>query len=207
MSELLKYYTARLIGLAVAIAIFVLAIDNIVIPLLKRFLGEANWISLLDSALTSRLTILIMMFSGEIFIRKVLWKLERPRLNFSGEWKGETIYKAAQIGSGQVPFSTMHKMKITQDCLSTEISPTTSESYVNWGSLALEIADGNTLRYAYWVNYSNQKNFPDRATGYEEMKVTGRGGRGRPQEMTGEFFHCAQGIVPVYSGDVKFERS
>ena len=207
MSDLLKYYTTRLIGLAVGIALLVLAVDNLLIPFLQKLFGAGHWTIGIASALTSRFSILVAMFGGEFGIRKYLWKWEHPELDFSGEWVGETIYKTAQIGSGPVPFSSNHKVKITQDCLSIKISPTTSEEYVNWGSLALEIADGDTLRYAYWVNYSEPSKFPKKAKGYEEMKVTERGGRDKPQEMTGEFLHCAQGMSPVYSGDVIFKRA
>jgi len=206
MTDLVKYYTSRIITLAVFIAIFMLLIDNIAIPRFEQWLGKDHLVISVVMTLTSRISILIAMVLGEMLIRNYLWKIEHPELDFSGKWEGETIYRIAQVGEGPVPFSSHHFVLITQNCLSIKISPTTSEEYVNWGSLALELSSGDTLKYAYWVNYSNPQKFPERAKGYEEMKVTKRGKRNRPIEMTGEFFHCAQGMSPIYSGDVKFNR-
>jgi hypothetical protein len=104
-----------------------------------------------------------------------------------------------------VPFETKHEVRIEQDCLSLRIAPTEAPEFVNWGSLALELAEGDTLRYAYWVNYKDPR-FPEKAKGYEEMKVIKYDGGMRPLVMTGEFFHCAQGSAPVYSGIVTFTR-
>ncbi|WP_349027675.1 hypothetical protein [Methyloglobulus sp.] len=192
--------------MAVTLALTVLLIDNILVPFLIATFGKDHITVTTASFLTSRFVVLAAMVGGEILIRKYLWKIEHPELDFSGEWEGETVYKVAHIGVGPVPFSSHHKVKITQDCLSIKISPSTSESYVNWGSLALELEGGDTLRYAYWVNYSDSSKFPEKAKGYEEMKVTNRGEKDRPIQMTGEFHHCAQGMSPVYSGTVMFKR-
>jgi hypothetical protein len=206
MNELIKYYSARLIHLAIGVAVFVVAIDQAVLPWLTK--SAPTWVLIAKTLalLTSRLSIVAYLAGGEYLIRKHLWKWEKPAYDFSGMWDAETFYTKDHVGTGIVPFSSKHEVRIEQDCLAVRIGPTMGLGFVNWGSLALEIAEGNTLRYAYWVNYSDLARFPVRAKGYEEMKVTNYDTNGRPERMTGVFFHCAEGQSPVYSGTVEFRR-
>lgn len=207
MESLRKYYTARLIAVAIGITGAVLVIDNLVLPFLLEKFGEAHGVPKIAEGLTSRVAIVVYLFGGELVIRKYLWKFENKDLDFGGVWEGETNYKVAQIGEGPVPFSAPHDLLITQDCRSIKVSPTSSEDYLNWGSLAESLPDRDTFRYAYWVNYDDDTGkFPDKAKGYEELKVTKRDDNERPTELVGDFFHCAQGMTPVYSGTVKFKR-
>lgn len=208
MNDLVRYYTARLIVLAVGVALFGIFVDQFAIPKAVAALGQDSWPVTILGNLNSRIAIFLYLTAGEIGVRKYLWKLEKPELDFSGEWTGESNYNTVQIGDvhGHVPFSTQHLVRIEQDCLSLRIAPSSGAGFVHWGSLALDLAEGNTLRYAYWVNYADKSRFPEKAKGYEEMKVTRYDGKRRPNVMTGEFFHCAQGMIPVYSGTVTFSR-
>jgi hypothetical protein len=206
MNELIKYYSARLVQLAIGVAVFVVAIDQVLLPWLTQTYPTWTPIARMLELLTARLSIVAYLAGGEYLIRKHLWKWERPEFDFSGMWDAETTYTKVQLGSGTVPFSSKHEVRIEQDCLSVRIAPTVGTGFVNWGSLALEVSEGNTLRYAYWVNYSDRDRFPERTRGYEEMKVTNYNAGGRPSLMTGVFFHCAEGQSPVYSGTVEFRR-
>ncbi|OGT90183.1 MAG: hypothetical protein A2514_10665 [Gammaproteobacteria bacterium RIFOXYD12_FULL_61_37] len=210
MSDLIKYYTSRLIGFAISVALFVLLVDQLAIPFAEDTFGKDGWAVKILYALTSRVAIFIYLAGGEYVIRKFLWKIRmvgKPELDFSGEWTGVSTYTTVHLGQGPVPFSQDHIVRIEQDCLTLRIAPSASPGFVvNWGSLALELAEGHTLRYAYWVNYRDKENFPEKAIGYEEMKVTEYDAKGRPQVMTGKFFQCAQGMMPVYSGTVDCTR-
>lgn len=207
MNELLKYYTTRLTGLALVVAMGIVFVDKVVDPYVLSQFGPNHWITTIQQSLTSRLAIVGVLALGEYLIRKYIWKLERPELDFSGDWSGITTFEYIPVGTGRVPFTTEYEVKIEQDCLGMKILPSTGASFVNWGSLALELADKDTLRYAYWVRYSDRARFPEEAVGYEEVKVTRRDRKKRPIEMTGSFYHCAKGQTPVYNGAVKFSRS
>ena len=203
MKELLTYYSTRLVMLAVAVVMFALAVEEAVPWLFPNI--HSNIQRALEY-LNHRVAIVFYMWLGEYLLRTKLWRIEKKELDFSGIWEATTTYTKEHIGFSTLPPSNQHEVNIVQDCLSIRIAPTTSTGFVNWGSLALEVAEGDTLRYAYWVNYSQSNLFPERAKGYEEMKVTKRDEKGRPILMTGEFFHCVQGLGPVYSGTVEFRR-
>jgi len=207
MAELLRYYSTRLISLLVVIAAGVVLLDTIIEPWMATKLGSGHWLIELEKNLGGKLWPIAVLGAGAVIIRRYLWRLERPELDFSGVWEGVTRYQHIRIGTGEVPFEGRYKVRMDQDCLSIKIVPSTGESFVNWGSLALELPDQDTLRYAYWVSYSDRTKFPEDAVGYEEMRVTARDKRNRPIEMTGNFYHCARGQTPVYSGSVKFTRT
>jgi len=206
MNELIRYYSARLVALAIGVAVFVVAIDQVFLPWLTSNYPTWTIASKTLELLTARLSIVGYLAAGEYLIRKHIWKIENPEFNFSGMWDATTTYVQAHVGAGPVPFSSTHEVRIEQDCLAVRIAPTMSTGFVNWGSLALEIAEGHTLRYAYWVNYNDRLRFPEKARGYEEMRVTQYDDKRRPNLMTGVFFHCAEGQAPVYSGTVEFRR-
>lgn len=205
MNELLKFYTKALLGL-VSLATVWAFLPQDLMPLLAPYFGYNQWVQMVSSFLTSRFFIVVLLAAGEWIIRKWAWKVVHPELNFQGEWEGETTFTKVEMGSPVAPFSAKYKVRFEQDCLSFAIAPTKADAFVNWGSLAMNLVDKDTVRYAYWVNYSDPSRFPARATGYEEMRVIQRGWRGAPQELTGEFYHCTMGFQPVYSGNVTFKR-
>lgn len=208
VETLRKYYTQRLVTLAVALAAGAVLATEVVLPWLTRTLAPDNFLIDVAGFLTSRPAFVGVMLLGELGIRKTLWRLERPQLDFSGQWEGETTYTKVRLGkvADHAPFASRHLVLIEQDALSAKLAPAPGTDFVNWGSLAFEIVDKDTVRYAYTVNYSDSTRFPDRAIGYEEMSVTRRDRRKRPNELTGFFAHCAQGQEPVYSGTVVFRR-
>jgi hypothetical protein len=207
MNELLNLYKKSLAWLAGTMVALVLLVPKYLTPYLAINFGTAHWATNLAKFLTSRLFVVTVLVVGEWIIRAWAWKVAHPELNFQGEWEGETVYSKVELGSsGSAPPPAKHYVKFEQDCLSFAIAPTTADEYANWGSLAISIADKDTVRYAYWVNYRKSVYFPSRAIGYEEMKVTLRGRRGRPKELAGVFYHCAMGFQPVYSGTVTFRR-
>lgn len=206
MKELLDFYTRTLAGFAVTIAASVVLVPHIVLPFLINKLGPDHWVISLANLLTSRFAIVLILGVGAYLIQKWLWKLKHSELNFDGEWEGETCYTHVWLGTTNVPFKSKHKARIEQDCLHFMLAPTTGEQYVNWGSLAANLIDKNTIRYAYWVKYSDRNRFPAEVNGYEEMRVTERGSRGRPEELRGNFYHCVQETGPIYSGTVIFRR-
>jgi len=206
MKELLDFYTRTLAGFAVTIAASVVLVPHVVLPFLISKLGPNHWVISAANLLTSRFAIVLILALGAYLIQKWLWKLKHSELNFDGEWEGETFYTHVWLGSADVPFKSKHKARIEQDCLHFMLAPTTGEQYVNWGSLAANLIDKNTIRYAYWVKYSDRNRFPAEVIGYEEMRVIARGSMGRPEELSGNFYHCVQESGPIYSGTVIFRR-
>ena len=201
MQELQRFYRTSLrILVLVVIAVVLFA------PTLIAAFGKDHIIAKVLDLLTSRFSVILPTIAGEWCIRKVLWKRLKPELDFAGEWAGTTTYDTAYLQPASTPFDRQHDVRIEQDCLSISLAPAKGESYIHWGSLAFELFDKDTVRYAYWVKYSDSAKFPDKAIGYEEMHVTGRDSRLRPTELTGEFHHCANGQGPIYSGTVKFVR-
>lgn len=202
MDELLQFYKRSLAGFTLAVVFAVLFIHDAHIPNIKIL-----------QILTSRSAIVLVVAIGEITIRKWLWKIAYPELNFKGKWIGTTTYTHAELGPTEFKeFSVAHELLVRQDCLSFSIEPTTAAgSYVTWNSLAANILDRNTVCYAYAVDYRKKKDderFPEEAKGYEQLKVTSRDDsrRGLPMELTGQFFHCAMGQRPLYRGTVNFTR-
>ena len=200
MDELRKYYNSRFITLAISVVLLGIAITVYE----NKFGIDSLWAKIL----TSRPALLVILALGSTLINKWLWRVEHPELDFMGEWEGETTYSTVHIGSApdNLPFTSKHELLIDQDCSHFSIAPTNSNDYLNWGSLAANLQDKNTIQYAYWVNYKTHVLFPDEAKGYEELKVTKRDTNNRPMELTGKFHHCVEGQKPVYSGTVKFQR-
>jgi len=214
MRELRDYYVNRLI-MAAGLIILIVEYINPYIELSPLMQSKDSGllvfaISHIISFLTSRAGVVILIGAASLFIQKYLWKIEKPHLDFSGEWCGKTCYKNVYVGDShyqaRCPFMANHRVKMVQDCLSFRLDPAPGEKFINWSSLALELDCDSTLRYAYKVNYSDTEVFPDSAIGYEEMSVTERGARNRPIVLTGKFWHCAQGKEPVYGGTVEFKR-
>lgn len=207
LDELLKYYKTRLSALALSVGLGIVFLEEVAFPYVVSQLGANHWFASLLGYATSRLAIVVILAAGEFVIRKYLWKIERSELDLSGNWTGITTFDKVRIGKPIKTFTTDYKVRIQQDCLSIRILPSTGSKFVNWGSLAIELADKDTLRYAYWVKYSDRSRFPLEAVGFEEVHVTERDEKDRPVELTGRFDHCARGQTPVYSGSVKFIRS
>lgn len=206
MNELHSYYKTRLIGLAIVIALASFFLPSKIFPLLASKFGDDHWVLTAIGFLASRPAIVIYLATGEWFIRKRLWKIEKREFDFDGVWEGITTYSNAAIGHAKVPFTSEHQVRIEQDSIFLKIAPTEGNDYVNWGSLALQLVDKDTIIYAYWVKYGLSEKFPEEARGLEEMHVTGRDEKGRPIKMTGTFAHCPEGQEPVYSGTVEFRR-
>ncbi|MFY0601640.1 MAG: hypothetical protein JXR03_18345 [Cyclobacteriaceae bacterium] len=209
MEYLHEYYGSRMITVTVVLLLSVLLIPTKLIPFLKGRYGSKHWYVKIMDALTSRTSVLIVITGAHFLINNYLWKLEKPQYDFDGIWTGTTTYEKVLMGNepDTLPFTSEHELKIVQSCLDFELAPTDGEDYVNWGSEAANLSDRNTIKYAYWVRYSDLSKFPERAKGYEVLKVLSRDSRGRPIELSGEFFHCAQGQTPVYNGRVIFTRN
>jgi hypothetical protein len=207
MSDLLRFYRkwlASLAGAAIALAV----LDaKLVAHLLTGYFGSETWIVPLSTAVTSKTTLVLALVIGEIVVRKWLWMVMHPELNFKGEWEGETEYTTVELGNPPVkPLPAKHKIKFNQDCLTFEMSPTRSLEFRRWGALAITLVDKISIRYAYWVKYGKSDSFPPEAMGYEELTVTKSNWFGRPLELSGSFYHCVTGVQPLYSGAVVFTR-
>jgi len=210
MKELRKYYTSRMITLAVILVVASVSISYF-IPNLTSTYGETCWFVIVLKYLISRPAIVGYMTGGHFLINNWLWAIEKPELDFRGIWNGKTTYERNHQGKTNVdlPFSKDHIVKIKQTCLNIELSPTESDVFKNWGSLAVNLSDEYTIQYAYWVNYADTTLFPSKAKGYEELKVVNSTNptSKKPMKLTGVFYHCAEGQKPVYSGSVDFDRS
>ena len=207
MNQLTEYYQKRLLILTVLIVAVVLLVPNLLVPYLIDTFGKDHWSAKIADLLTSRFAIVCLFVAGEVVIRKWLWKFEKSEFNFDGNWEGTTTYRYVRVGKADVPFEGKHRVMFEQDCLHFAIAPQPGDAFVNWGSLAINLADKDTVQYAYWVKYRDPSKFPDKAIGYEEMKVIERDKKKKPQALSGEFYHCAQGLEPVYSGSVIFRRA
>ena len=209
MKELLEFYKNWMIYLGVFSGFIALILNAYVSPWLTKKIVKKGPLQSIISVTLSLLVMAACFYYAENYIRRDLWKSFYPDFNYSGIWVGETTYEKAYNSSKDVklPFTVKHKAIIKQDALSISISPTESHDYVNWGSLAIELRDRNTLGYAYWVRYSNHDLFPDDAIGYEELKAVEYNESTKcPIKLTGEFYHCYQGKTPIYSGIIKFYK-
>lgn len=206
MEELHKYFTKRIVYLGVLVVLSALAIEKFLVPYIAGHFVENHALLVGLKYLTSKPSIVFIFTLGIYLIKEKLWKVEMRQYDFSGGWTGVTKFQDVVVGAKIQPFTTTYDINIQQDCLSIKILPSTGESFVNWGSLALDMPDRDTLRYAYWVIYTDRNRFPPKAIGYEEIKVTKRDERGRPIALTGVFYHCAQGQEPVYNGEIAFTK-
>lgn len=209
MKELREFYIRWMIGLSVPIVLLCIYVAGIIPNIISDY-GETCWIVYLLKFLTSRLSILGILTALHFIVNNWLWTVKiigKPRLDFRGIWEGETTYNKIYLSkiNRELPFSTPHTVKIKQSCFNIELTPTRSEDFVNWGSLAANLSDDHTIQYAYWVNYTNMEIFPQEAKGYEELKAI-EYKEGKPIELSGKFSHCAEGQKPIYSGFVNFKR-
>ena len=205
MNELRKFYVRTMGGVAVAIFLIALSMPKFGIPWLQRALGNDHW---LVWVITQRWFIVAILFGVELFIRKCLWRIVHPELDFSGKWRGYTKYLHARIGNAPVPFGFGQEVRIKQDCLSIQLEPSKGFDFT-FKSRAIDIHEKEAkLVYAYHVRYSGESTYPrpDEAYGYEELEVVGDRKRGRPQQLEGWFAHCAIGKEPVYAGEVHLFR-
>lgn len=214
METLRLYYRRRLQQLALGLAALAVLYQT-----LRVNLAEAPdtppFVNLALRSLESALLAAVFL-GGEWLIRTRLWKIERPNLDFSGDWDAVTTYTHVEKPGPSVPEGPLtgqaarHDVTIEQDCLGISIAPTAG-AYNNWYSLAMNILGDRQVGYAYEVNYKNNPAFPQKAIGYERMTVVrwekkGLLKKGRPLEMTGEFAHCVQPNEPAYRGTVVFTR-
>ena len=209
MKELREFYKRWMIGLSVPIVLLCVYIAGLIPNIITAY-GETSWIVNLLNFLISRLPILGILTGLHFIVNNWLWTIRiigKPELDFRGIWEGETTYNKVYIKkiNRELPFSTPHKVKIKQSCFNIELTPTRSEAFVNWGSLAVNLSDDHTIQYAYWVNYTSTEIFPPEAKGYEELKAIDYK-KGKPIELSGKFYHCAEGQNPTYSGFVNFKR-
>lgn len=205
MKELREYYHRRLIGLAVACVAYSVA-SQIVVE--KYVAIQSGNLKIAAQVFTSQYVIVLLMSLGELFIRKVLWRIERRDLDFSGDWFGETTFKYCSDPGVPIPGPSTYKVRFEQDCTRFQLAPTEGELMNSWGSLAIELVDKDMVRYAYWVRYADRNRFPEEAIGFEELQVVERDWLGRPIAINGAFWHCDRSdSIPQFRGSVKFSRS
>ncbi len=129
MQKLTDFYTKSLLAMAGAIVPTVALVHGVIVPFIAPFLYNLfpaiPWSEKLASGLTSGAVIGFVLAAGEWLIRKKLWKLVHPELNFSGRWIGHTKYTHVRIGKTKkpVPFKTQQEVVIVQDCLSLRLLP------------------------------------------------------------------------------------
>lgn len=220
MEKLHAYYRDRLkawVGLIVLLAFaYKLTLAPAILDYAKLHVSSNHylWVESVTKFVETAL-VGVLFLTGEWFIRKHLWRWENSSLDFGGNWKGTTTYGTVEKDSstdpaaGLVPFDSKHGVRIEQDCLSIKIAPD-NKGFATWSSLAMNIVGENRIGYAYEVTYTDPKRFPPEAIGYEQMDVVKRKGhllrRQRPNELSGKFYHCAKGTVPLYRGTVVFAR-
>jgi len=209
MKELREFYKRWMIGLSVPIVLLCIHVAGMIPNIISAY-GETSWIVNLLNFLISRLPILGILTGLHFIVNNWLWTIRiigKPELDFRGVWEGETTYNEIYLSkiNRELPFSTPHIVKIKQSCFNIELTPTRSKEFVNWGSLAVNLSDDHTIQYAYWVNYTNIEIFPREAKGYEELKAIDYK-KGKPIELSGNFYHCTEGQKPTYSGFVNFKR-
>jgi hypothetical protein len=167
----------------------------------------AQWALDLSNVLSHRVALGVLLLAGEFTIRKWLWRVEKPHLDFSGRWSGATEYKERWLaGSGQLPDKAEHEVDIKQDCLSVTIAPTMSETFAQWHSLICDLPANGGIAYTYKVTYKDNTGLPPSARGYETLQVVRSGARGRPQAIAGEFHQLVSNDKPIFSGVAHFER-
>jgi len=195
--------------MTVLCAVIFSLISAVLEPLLATKFGKSHWATKLSEALSFHVVIVIVLTAGHLLINNTLWRIENPELDFGGDWAGLVTYDRVQVGNAPetMPFTGEIEVRIDQDCHEFALAPAKGGELINyWRSLAANLENKDTVSYAYVVCYSDQKRFPARARGFEDIHVTKRDADGRPIELIGEFFHCAEGQTPVYNGKVVFTR-
>jgi hypothetical protein len=193
------------ISIVLVIAAFIYS--GIVEPSLKKEYGVSGWPVKVASIVTHRAFVVILLAVCESLVRKWLWKVVHPELNFSGTWRGRTKYTNDRVTNAPVPFERDQIVVIEQDCLDLRLPPSTGRDFI-FKSRTIDIQDdGVQLVYAYHVRYSaNIEHHPPEAYGYEELEVVSPRENRRPLHLKGWFAHCAHGQEPVYSGEVTLKR-
>ncbi|MDR3423513.1 MAG: hypothetical protein P4M13_00325 [Alphaproteobacteria bacterium] len=183
----------------------------------------ANIVDLINKWALSTSTMGLLFIAGEYLIRKKLWRLPLvwrgidynpySKLDFAGRWRGETFYLVKEQdtnGTRQeiTPYSGVHDVKISQDCLNIQIENTSGDAFPTWGSIAATVSDDGILRFLYRVEYAPGKGFPARIHGYEWLapKLFSHGDSGQPIAIHGNFGHCAGEARPIFSGETLFIR-
>lgn len=208
MDELHGYYARRLIALAGVLVLATLGLDKVHTDLVED--GAPGWALALSDLLNHHVVLVGLLVAGELGIRKWLWRLEKPHLDFHGRWYGTTDYRERWLdGEGPLPDAAAHEVHIKQDCLGVAIAPTDAEAFAQWRSLVCDIVvekGSPAIAYAYEVTYRGKSGFPARARGYEVLRVVGVGRRGRPLRISGGFHQLVSEETPVFSGLASFTR-
>jgi hypothetical protein len=204
VSELHKYYSHRLLGLLTLALGATIALDDVHTRLAKNH--AAKWALDASNLLNHHLVLGALLLSGEMCIRKWLWRIEKPHLDFSGRWRGTTEYTEQWLDAdGSIPDTAEHEIDIKQDCLGIAIEPTAAEAFTQWHSLICDLVPKG-IAYTYEVTYNNKLGLPSKAQGYEVLIVVTSGKRRRPKLIAGDFHHLVSDDKPVFSGLAKFER-
>lgn len=209
MEELHSYYAKRLGGLVVLLVLATLSLDKVHTSLAED--DAPGWALALSNLLNHHIVLVVLLVAGERVIRKWLWRLERPRLDFHGRWYGTTDYRKRWLDEeGALPETAAHEVHIEQDCLGVAIKPTEAEAFAQWRSLVCDVlvekGSSPAIAYAYEVTYSGKDGLPAWARGYETLRVVEEGRRGRPLRISGGFHHLVSEETPVFSGLAAFDR-
>jgi hypothetical protein len=206
MKELQLYYVARLKYLFVLLLAATAGLGQLHEELMKS--GAHHWATTVTSFASHRFVLVAAIVLGEITIRKWLWRVEKPHLDFSGRWEGGTVYTKQWLDGPQVtlPQSAPHELDIRQDCLSIAVVPTTADAFTQWRSTVCDLLPDGALGYAYEVTYTERPGFPERARGYEVLQVVKKRARERPEAVAGAFHQVVSTDMPVFSGTVNFNR-
>jgi hypothetical protein len=206
MNELHKYYSRRLLAWLSIVLGATLGLDRLHATLMHEH--AAQWKIGLSNALSHRIALGVLLLAGELVIRKWLWHVEKPHLDFRGRWSGATEYTTRWIdASGSLPEKAEHEVDIKQDCLSVAIAPTAAERFAQWHSLICDLPAEGGIAYTYEVTYKDGPELPSKARGYEVLQVVESGRRKRPLAIAGEFHHLVSDDKPVFSGVAHFKRA
>lgn len=208
MRELRRFYVHWMSSAGLVVALFAYLIPTHFLPPLIGSGSHGALVWVLEH-ITSRPAIVVLLWVADQVIRKHLWKILHPELNFSGRWIGYTRYTHVRMGvvEQEVPFETRQEVRIVQNCLDIRLVPSQGKDFT-FRSLAIEILnDGAQLAYAYHVAYAQGvKDRPSEAYGYEWLDVVASPEGKRPHRLKGQFAQCALGQVPVFSGEVSLTR-
>ena len=190
------------------VALAAYLIPTLLLPAVKQSGGNGIVIWVLEHA-TNRVVIVIILAAAEWYVRKHLWRWKwfHSKLDFSGEWTGNTTYRHAQVGTvSNLPQEVPQTVTFEQDCLSIRLRPSEGKDFV-FKSRCIDIQDnGSQLVYAYFVSYGGAPNRPESAHGFEWLDVLSYDEEDRPAKLKGKFAHCADGQTPVLSGSVEMTR-
>src|SRR5262245_20988480 len=188
MKQLRDFYVKYMGALALGVALYALFVVDHVRPFIESRAPDSEILNGIAGLLTSRLTIVAILFLGDQVIRKWLWRRLHPELDFAGTWKGTTTYATDWTSSGAPEgTSTSQEVVLQQSSLELTLPPSVGADFT-FESRTIDIRDGgNRLVYAYHVQYTaNAPNRPDEAYGYEELAVI-KTKKKRPVELKGWF--------------------